>query len=271
MTITIEAGHPSKNYWSDLWRYRELFQVLAWRDISVRYKQTVIGVTWALLRPLLSMVVFTIVFGKLAKLESDFSSPYALIVFCGMLPWMFFSTGLSDAANSLVANSNLVSKVYFPRIIVPVAGVSVAFIDFLISFAILGALMAWFQYLPSWRLIFLPLFILLTFLAALGPSLWCSAQIIKYRDFRFVVPFVVQFGMYISPVGFVSTIVPEKWRLLYSLNPLVGIIDGFRWCILHEAQLDSVSVLVSVVITCIGLLVGIRKFRSTEQQFADYI
>lgn len=272
MSIIVEADQASAHYWSDLWRFRELFQVLAWRDLSVRYKQTVVGIAWAVIRPLLSVIVFTIVFGKLARLESNTTDPYPLIVFSGLLPWMFFATALTDASNSLVTNSNLVSKVYFPRMILPTAAISVALTDMLISLGMLAGIMCWFQYVPTWRIIFLPVMIVLLFFLALGPALWTSAQIVKYRDFRFVIPFAVQLGFYISPVGFQSSIVPEQWRWLYSLNPIVGLIDGFRWCILHDGNsLNWSSLLISVVATVVALLFGVRYFRRTEAEFADYI
>jgi lipopolysaccharide transport system permease protein len=270
--IIIEPGRHERNYWQDLWRYRELFRVLAWRDLAVRYKQTVIGVAWAVIRPLLTMVVFTVIFGRVAKLPSDGSAPYSLMVFAGMLPWTFFATGLSEASNSLVINANLISKVYFPRLIVPTATVVVAFVDFLITFVMLVALMAWYRFLPSWRMIALPGFIGLAFIASMGPSLWITALNVKYRDFRYVIPFVVQFGLYVSPVGFSSNVVPEKWRLLYSLNPMVGVIDGFRWCILGgQSHLYLPGLTASVLIAGFFLWFGIHRFRSTEKSFADLI
>ncbi len=231
-TLIIEAGRSEQNYWGDLWRFRELFIILAWRDVSVRYKQTIIGVAWALLRPLLTMVVFTVIFGRVAKLPSEGNAPYALLVFAGMLPWTLFATALGEASNSLIGNEKLISKVYFPRMIVPTAAVVTAFVDFLISFVILICMMFYYQFAPSWNILLLPLFILLALLASLGPGLWITALNVKYRDFRYIIPFIVQFGLYVSPVGFSSNVIPEKWRLLYSLNPVVGVIDGFRWCIL---------------------------------------
>ena len=247
--IIIEPRGRERHYWFELWRYRELFQVLAWRDLSVRYKQTVIGALWAIIRPFLTMVIFTVVFGRIAKLPSDGSTPYALMVFAGLLPWTFFSTGLSDASSSLISDSNLISKVYFPRIIVPTATLGVAFVDFLISFSIMIALMAWYQFLPGWQLLFLPIFVVLAFLASMGPALWVAALNVKYRDFRYVIPFIVQFGLYVSPVGFSSSVIPEKWRLLYSVNPMVGVIDGFRWCILDgQSQVYLTGLLVSVLV-----------------------
>jgi lipopolysaccharide transport system permease protein len=270
--IVIEKGRAERHYWLDLWRYRELFRVLAWRDLSVRYKQTAIGVVWALIRPLLTMLVFTIIFGRIAQLPSDGSTPYALMVFCGMLPWTFFSTGLAEASNSLVTNANLISKVYFPRLIVPTAAVVVAFVDFLISFAILLGLLAWYQFLPSWHMLFLPLFLILAFLASMGPSLWITALNVRYRDFRYIIPFIVQFGLYVSPVGFSSNVVPEQWRLVYSLNPVVGVIDGFRWCILGgQSQLYLPGLALSVAVSAFFLWLGIRRFRKLEKSFADLI
>src|SRR6266480_7204170 len=221
----IEAGRAERHYWRDLWRYRELFRVLAWRDVAVRYKQTVIGATWALIRPFLTMVVFTVIFGKLANLPSEGSAPYAIMVFAGMLPWSFFATALSDASNSLIGNAHLISKVYFPRLIVPIAAVIVAFVDFLISFAILVALMVWYRFMPGWQILLLPAFAAIAFMASLGIGVWITALNVKYRDFRYVIPFIVQFGLYISPVGFSSSIIPDQWRLAYSINPMVGVID----------------------------------------------
>ena len=270
--VVIEAGRSERHYWLDLWRYRELFRVLAWRDLSVRYKQTVIGVLWALLRPFLTMVVFTVIFGRIAKLPTDGNAPYALMVFAGILPWSFFSSGLSEASNSLITNSNLISKVYFPRLILPIATVVVAFVDFLISFCILLVLMGWYRFVPDWRIIVLPVFTLLAFFASVGPALWITALNVKYRDFRYVIPFVIQLGLYVSPVGFSSSVVPEQWRLLYSLNPMVGVIDGFRWCILRgQSELYPPGLLASGVMIAFFLWFGVRQFRNTEKSFADLI
>jgi lipopolysaccharide transport system permease protein len=269
--LVLEAGRGEKYYWADLWRYRELFQVLAWRDVSVRYKQTIIGVAWAVIRPFLTMLVFTVVFSTVAKLPSEGAAPYALMVFAGMLPWTFFSTALSDASNSLVNNSNLISKVYFPRLIVPVATVVVALVDFCISFSILALMMLWYLYLPPIQILLLPVFIFLSFLASLGPSLWITSLNVKYRDFRYIIPFIVQFGLYVSPVGFSSSVIPEQWRLLYSLNPVVGIIDGFRWCILGEANIYLPGFAASMAATAFFLWFGIRQFRKMENSFADLI
>ena len=270
--IVIEPGRQEQNYWRDLWRYRELFYVLAWRDVAVRYKQTVIGAAWALIRPFLTMVVFSVVFGRIAKLPSDGNAPYPLMVFAGMLPWTFFSTGLSEASGSLIGNANLISKVYFPRLIVPTATVVVAFIDFLISFAILVGMMVWYRFLPGWQIGLLPFFVLLGFVASIGPALWITALNVKYRDFRYVIPFIVQLGLYVSPVGFSSHVVPEQWRVLYSLNPVVGVIDGFRWCILGgQSELYLPGLIMSVAVAVAFLWFGIRRFRKTEKTFADLI
>src|SRR5580704_16727613 len=270
--IIIEAGRRERNYWGDLWRYRELFYVLAWRDIAVRYKQTAIGAAWAVIRPFLTMVVFTVIFGRIAKLPTDGSAPYALMVAAGILPWTFFSTGLSEASNSLISNEKLITKVYFPRIIVPIATIVVAFVDFLISFCILLGLMGWYRFLPDWRIVILPIFLLLAFSSSIGPSLWITSLNVKYRDFRYVIPFIVQFGLYISPVGFSSSVVPEQWRLLYSLNPIVGVIDGFRWCILRgQSELSPPDLLTSVAVIALFLWFGVRQFRKTEKSFADLI
>lgn len=270
--LILEAGRAEKHYWRDIWDYRELFAILAWRDVSVRYKQTVIGVAWALVQPFLTMVVFTIVFSRVAKLPSEGSAPYAIMVYAGMLPWFLFSSILSGASNSLVSNANLIGKVYFPRIIVPTAAAAVALVDFLINFVLLGVLMLWFRFVPSWHMVFLPVFIVLAMLASLGPSLLMTAMNVKYRDFRYILPFVVQFGIYISPVGFSSSVVPAKWRFWYSLNPVVGVIDGFRWCILGgQSAIYWPGFLLSLGIVVLFLWLGIAYFRHTEQTFADLI
>ncbi|MCC6454894.1 MAG: ABC transporter permease [Caldilineaceae bacterium] len=270
--LIIEPGRVEQNYWRDLWRYRELFIILAWRDVSVRYKQTVIGVAWAILRPLLTMIVFTVIFGRVAGLPSDGAAPYALMVFAGMLPWTLFSTALGEASNSLIGNERLISKVYFPRMIVPTAAVVTAFVDFLISFVILVAMMVFYRFAPTWNILLLPLFILLALLASLGPGLWITALNVKYRDFRYIIPFIVQFGLYVSPVGFSSSVVPDEWRFLYSLNPVVGVIDGFRWCILGgESPIYWPGFILSLVIVAFFLWLGISQFRKMEKTFADLI
>ena len=269
--LVIEADRTERHYWRDLWRYRELFYFLAWRDILVRYKQTVIGLAWALIRPLLTMIVFVFVFGKLAKLPSE-GVPYPILVFAALLPWQFFSNAFTEAGNSLISNASMISKVYFPRLVVPTSAVIVSFIDFLISGIILVGLMVWYGFAPDWRIFTLPLFIIIAFAAAMGAGLWIAALNVKYRDFRYIIPFVVQFGLYISPVGFSSNIVPEKWRLLYSINPMVGVIDGFRWAILGgNTQLYWPGFLLSLSLVLVILITGIVYFRKTEKTFADVI
>ena len=269
--LIIEAGRTESQYWKDLWRYRELFYFLAWRDILVRYKQTAIGIAWALIRPFLTMIVFTVVFGQLAKLPSQ-GVPYPILVFAGMLPWQFFSNALSECSGSLVGNANLISKVYFPRLIVPTSAVIVSFVDFMISGIILLGLMAWYSFVPDLRILTLPLFTLIACAASMGVGLWLAALTVQYRDFRFIVPFIVQFGLYISPVGFSSSIVPEQWRLIYSLNPMVSVIDGFRWAILGgESKLYLPGFSLSLAIVLLLLWSGIWYFRKMEKTFADVI
>ena len=270
--VVLEAGRADRQYWRDLWRYRELFQVLAWRDVAIRYKQTAIGVTWAVVRPVLTMAIFTVVFSRLARLPSDGGAPYPLLVLAGMLPWTFASSALADASNSLVGNANLISKVYFPRLIVPAATIVAGFVDFAVGLVILAVMMAAYRFVPDWRVVVLPAFVLLALLASLGPSLWIAAVNVRYRDFRYVIPFLVQFGLYVSPVGFSSSVVPQKWRLLYSLNPMVGVIDGFRWCLLGgRSPLYLPGLGLSVLVTAIFLWLGLRQFRRLERTFADLI
>lgn len=270
--VVLEAGRADRQYWQDLWRYRELLLILAWRDVSVRYKQTAVGIAWAFIRPFLTMVVFTVVFGHIARLQTDSPVPYALVVIGGLLPWTLFAAVLGDASNSVISNSNLISKVYFPRMIVPLATVLIAVIDFCVSLAILAGLMIWYAFVPGWQILLLPVFVLLIVLASLGPAIWAAAIVVKYRDFRFVVPFALQFGLYVSPVGFPSSVVPEQWRLLYNLNPMVGIIDGFRWCIVGgESPIYLPGFLLSLAVTAFSLWLGISTFRRIERGFADMI
>jgi len=268
--ITIEAGRAERQYWRDLWRYRELFYFLAWRDILVRYKQTVIGISWAVIRPLLTMLVLSFVFSMLAKMPSG-GVPYPILVFSGLLPWQFFATAFAESGNSLVSNSGMISKVYFPRLVVPVSSVITSFVDFLISAVIMAVIMLYYGYMPGSSIAVLPLFVILAFATAFGSGLWVSALMVRYRDFRYIVPFVVQFGLYISPVGFKSDVVPEQWRLLYSMNPMVGVIDGFRWALLGEKNIYWPGFYISVGAVALIIISGIWYFRRTERTFADVI
>jgi lipopolysaccharide transport system permease protein len=270
--LIIKAGRSQRQYWKDLWRYRELFYFLAWRDILVRYKQTAVGMAWALIRPFLTMIVFTVVFSSLAKLPSQNNVPYPILIYAALLPWQFFSSALSECSNSLINNANLLSKVYFPRLIVPTSAVIVSFVDFMISGMILVGLMIWYNFIPDWRILTLPLFVLIAFAASIGAGLWLAALTVEYRDFRYVVPFIVQFGLYISPVGFSSKIVPEQWRFLYAINPMVGVIDGFRWAILGgESQIYLPGFALSLGLVFLILWSGIWYFRKMERKFADVI
>jgi lipopolysaccharide transport system permease protein len=270
--LVIEAGRTEKHYWKDLWRFRELFYILSWRDIKVRYKQTAIGALWSIVRPLLTMIIFTVVFRSIANVPAGLHAPYSLMVYAGLLPWTFFSTALSEASNSLITNSNLISKVYFPRLIVPTASVITSLVDFLISFVLMFGLYVWYGYPPDWHILLLPLFLLLAFLASMGIGLFITALNVKYRDFRYIVPFIVQFGLYVSPVAFNSNIIPEKWRIIFSLNPMVGVIDGFRWCLLQGEQvLHWDSIALSCAVTLLFLWIGVRQFRRMEKSFADII
>lgn len=269
--LIIEAGKGEQRYWADLWQYRELFYFLSWRDVLVRYKQTVVGVVWALLRPILTTVVFAFVFGRLAKMPSD-GLPYVVLVFAGMLPWQFFASALTEASGSLVGNANMISKIYFPRLIVPSSAIIVALVDFLISLVLLAILMGYYGVGPTWRLLTLPIFTSIAFVAAFGAGLWLAALNVEYRDFRYVLPFLVQFGLYVSPVGFSSSVVPEKWRMLYSLNPMVGVIDGFRWAITGaESTIYWPGLGVSIALVALILASGLWYFRRTERAFADVI
>jgi lipopolysaccharide transport system permease protein len=269
--LIIEADHVERQYWRDLWRYRELFYFLAWRDLLVRYKQTFIGVSWSLIRPLLTMAVLTFVFGKLGKMPSG-GVPYPLLVFCGMLPWQFFSTAIAETGSSLISNSALISKVYFPRLIIAGSSVIASLVDFLITGAFLVVLMFWYRYVPPATILLLPLFVLLAIAATLAFGIWIAALMVEYRDFRFIVPFIVQFGLYLSPVGFQSSIVPSRYQLLYSLNPMVGIIDGFRWCILGtRSKIFPLALSICILEVVAVLITGIIYFRKTERTFADVI
>jgi len=272
--LIIEAGRTEAHYWRDLWRYRDLFYFLAWRDLLVRYKQTVFGVLWAVLRPFLTMLIFVVVFSRVAGLPSD-GVPYAILVLGGMLPWQFFASALSESSSSLITNANLITKIYFPRIILPASSVIVAMVDFAITLGLLIVVMAWYAYVPPARIIMLTAFVALALIAAMGPGLIATALNVTYRDFRFVIPFVVQFGLYVSPVGFKSSVIEDKFgpvaRLLYSLNPMVGVIDGFRWCIGAESSLHVASLLISIGTSLVLFWLGIRVFRRTEKSFADVV
>lgn len=269
--LVIQAGQFERHYWRDIWTYRELLYFLAWRDVVVRYKQTVVGASWAIIRPFLTMVVFTVVFGKLANLPSG-GAPYPILVFAALLPWQFFASALTDSGNSLIANTHLVSKIYFPRIIIPISAIAVSLVDFAASCAILVVLMAFYNYMPPLQIVLFPIFLAMAYLLTAGIGMLLASLNVKYRDFRLLIPFIVQIGLYISPVGFSSSVVPDHWRILFALNPMVGVIDGFRWCILggeHVFRYDSF--LISLTTTCALLWLGIRYFRSTEKSFADVI
>ena len=269
--VVLEPGKAERQYWQDLWRYRELFYFLAWRDLLVRYKQTIVGVAWAVIRPLLTMMILTIVFGRLAKMPSG-GTPYPILVMCGMLPWQFFSTAMSESGQSLVRNAGMVSKVYFPRLIIPASSVITSLVDFAISAVILACIMIYYQYVPGWEIVFMPLFVALAFAAAFAIGVWVSALMVRYRDFRFILPFVVQFGLYISPVGFQSGVVPDQWRFVYSLNPMVGVIDGMRWAVLGgEHEIYVPGLILSIVLVLLLIYTGIWFFRKTEKTFADII
>jgi lipopolysaccharide transport system permease protein len=271
MEITIKPGTGAGRYWRDLWSYRELLWFLTWRDLLVRYKQTAAGIGWAVLRPVLSMLALAIVFGRFAKLPSD-GAPYAVFVLAALLPWQFFSNALSESGMSLLNNAGLVSKVYFPRMIVPASAMAGALIDFAISILLMAGLMAWHQYIPSWRVLYLPLFVLLAILCATGAGLWASALIIRFRDVRMIIPFVAQFGFFVSPIGYSSALVPPEWRVAYSLNPMAGIVDAFRWATLQQpGALYIGGLLVSIALSLLLLISGLFYFRSVERNLADSI
>lgn len=270
MQLIIEPGLASANYWRDLWRYRELMAFLAWRDLAVRYKQTAIGVAWAIIRPALTMMVF-VLFRRLVGIERG-AVPDVLLVLAAVLPWQFFSNALTESSTSLINNTNLISKVYFPRLIVPIAAVATAFVDFLITLALLAVVMAWIGFAPGWTLLALPFYAALAFGLSTGAGLLLAALNVEYRDFRYIVPFVIQVGLFISPIAFASTNMPARWRGLYSLNPLVGIIDGFRWSILGgRTPIDATFLATSVAITLASIVIGIWYFRRMERGFADVI
>jgi lipopolysaccharide transport system permease protein len=270
--LVLEPNRIEKQYWKDLWRYRELFAILAWRDVTVRYKQTAFGVGWALIRPFLSMVVFTVIFGKLANLPSEGDAPYAIMVFAAMLPWQFFASALGSVAGSLQSGAGLFSKVYFPRLIAPAASVITCLVDFALSFVILAGLMAWYRYWPTWRLLTLPFWLLVVFAFSMGLGLLIATWTVHYRDLGFLVPFVVQMGQYVSPVAYSTTIVPEQWQFLYGLNPMVGVIEGFRWAVLGKsAVVNPLSIGLSLLFVVVLSVVGVLRFRATEKTLVDVI
>jgi lipopolysaccharide transport system permease protein len=268
--IVIEPGKAEKNYWRDIWLFRELFYILSWRDIKVRYKQTVIGASWSIIRPLLTTVIFTLIFSRVAKLGAPGNAPYAIMVFAGMLPWQFFSNALTESSGSLISNANLISKVYFPRMIIPASSIITSLLDFTISLVILFGMLIYYQYMPDGKIFLLPVFTLLALAAAFGVGLYITALNVKYRDFRYIIPFIVQVGLYVTPIGFSSSVIPQPWRLWYSFNPMVGVVDGFRWCILGET-LYLPGLLISIIVTIVFLWIGITHFRNTEKTFADNI
>jgi len=268
--ILIVANKAEKNYWKDIWHFRELFYILSWRDIKVRYKQTIIGAAWSIIRPLLTTIIFTIIFSRVAKLPISGTAPYALMVYAGMLPWQFFSTSLSESSNSLIGNANLITKVYFPRIIIPASSIITGLVDFVISFAIMIVMFIWYNFLPPIQILVLPIFILLAFLSSFGIGLYLTAANVKYRDFRYIIPFIIQFGLYITPVGFSSSMISDKYLFWFGLNPMVGVIDGFRWCLLGD-PFKMTSFLQSITITILFLWIGVKYFRKMEKTFADNI
>lgn len=272
--LIIEPGGIEKNYWRDLWRYRELFYILSWRDIKVRYKQTVVGAAWGVIRPLLTMLVFTFVFGRVANLAVKGGPPYPIVVFAGLLPWQFFSASLDAASNSMIGNVNLISKVYFPRMIVPASSVITSLVDLGISFGLLAVMMLFYRFVPPIQVIFLPLFVVLAFLISFGVGLFVTALNVKFRDFRYIIPFVIQFGIYVTPVGYSSEVIAQKYseraRFWFSLNPMVGVIDGFRYCIVREPMYWP-GFFLSVGVMLLFLWLGIWYFRKTEKSFADLI
>jgi lipopolysaccharide transport system permease protein len=254
----------------ELWEYRELLYFLTWRDIKVRYKQSVLGVGWAILQPLLTTAIFTFVFGRFAGVPSN-GIPYPLFSFAALLPWQYFASAVGRSGVSLVNSANLISKVYFPRLIVPLSAAFAPAVDFVITFGILVLMMFWYGIMPTWNVVFLPLFLLLAFATAMAVSLWLSALNVRYRDVGYVIPFMVQIWMFISPVAYPSNLVPEKWRLLYGLNPMAGVIEGFRWALFGTSAAPDAVVIVSCVIVLLFLFGGLMYFQRTEQTFADIV
>ena len=270
----ITVIEPSRGWISlqlaDLWQYRDLLFFLAWRDISVRYKQTALGAAWAIIQPFFSMVVFSLFFGRLAGLSSD-GVPYPIFSYAAMLPWTYFSSAMSSSSNSLVGNANLLTKVYFPRLVIPLATVIPPIVDFIIAFVVLLGMMVYYHITPTWNVLWLPAFLLLALVTALGVGLWLSAMNVKYRDIRYAVPFVVQFWMFASPVTYSSSIVPAQWRVLYGLNPMAGVIEGFRWALLGTATTPGPIVAASAAAAVLLLVSGAFYFRRMEKTFADVV
>ena len=270
--IIIEPEKNTADFFRELVKFRELFFFMAWRDILVRYKQTIIGVAWSVIRPLLSMIVFTVIFGRVAKLPTEGTAPYPIMVFSALLPWQYFANSMQTSSESLLRAQHMVSKIYFPRLILPTSAVLVSAVDFLISFVLLCVLMVVYMFKPSPYIVLLPVFFIPATLTALGIGYWFSAVGVRYRDFRYIMPFIVQFGMYVSPVGFSSSVIPARWRIVYSLNPMVGVIDGFRWCIQGtEVSLYPPAFVISIISSLLVFYLGLWYFRKTEKTFADFI
>lgn len=266
----IEPGALEREYWRDMWRFRELFAILTWRDLTLRHRQTVLGVAWSVIRPLTMVLIFTFVFGRVAKLPSDGSAPYPLMVFAGLLPWSLISNIVGQVCGNVLNNASLMAKIYFPRLLLPAVTVATALVDTLISVPLLFAMFLWFGFLPDWRIIFFPVFLVFAVLVSIGPGLWFTAMNVRYRDFQYVTGFFLQFGLYVSPVGFSSSAIPQQWRFLYSLNPAVAVIDGFRWCLFRGATpLYMPGFACSVVITALMLWAGVTYFRKAERTFVD--
>lgn len=270
LITVIDKDSVKLDYWKDIWGYRELLLILSWRDFKVRYKQTFFGVAWALLRPILVLLTFTIVFGRIAKLPSEGEMPYILLVLAGLLPWQFFSSAVSACSESLIGNESLVSKVYLPRIIIPLSTIFTILVDFGLSLLLLFVLVVYLGYPVSLRLCIIPVFLLLVFILSFGIGLFFAALNVQYRDVRYALPFVLQAGLFLSPIGYSSSVIPDPWDQLYLLNPMVGIIDGFRWC-LSENDFPSISIGFSLITSFILLVLGLRYFRNMENQFADLI
>jgi lipopolysaccharide transport system permease protein len=270
-SLRIEPANrwPSIDF-RELWEYRELLYFLTWRDIKIRYKQTVLGAAWAIIQPVFMMVVFSLFFGKLAKVPSD-GIPYPVFAFCALLPWQLFANAVGDSSNSLVGNQGLITKVYFPRLVIPMSAVLGALLDFFVGLVVLVGLIFWYGIVPGWQIITVPLFILLAMCTALAVGLWLSALSVKYRDVRYVIGFLVQFWLFATPVAYPSSIVPEKWRVVYALNPMAGVVEGFRWALLGKSSALSSMLWVSVGVVLVTLLGGLYYFRGMEQEFADIV